>query len=78
MTAYPEIGLYIHGAWRKTADTLPILNPADETVLGQCPVATIADLDDALDSAARGFALWSRTSPHERAAVLIRAFVLDA
>ncbi|MCA0422540.1 MAG: NAD-dependent succinate-semialdehyde dehydrogenase [Proteobacteria bacterium] len=76
MSAYPEIRLYIGGHWRKTAETLPILNPADETVLGQCPVATTADLDDALEAAAKGFALWSRTSPHKRAAVLLKAAAL--
>lgn len=76
MFVYPEIGLYIDGRWRRTADTLPILNPADETVLGQCPVAAVADLDDALEAAARGFAVWSRASPHRRAEVLRRAAAL--
>lgn len=76
MFIYPEIGLYIGGHWRRTTDTLPILNPADETVLGQCPVASTADLDDALDAAAKGFAIWSRTSPHKRAEVLRRAAAL--
>jgi succinate-semialdehyde dehydrogenase/glutarate-semialdehyde dehydrogenase len=76
MAAYPEIGLYIGGAWRRAANYLPIVNPADETVLGQCPVASTADLDDALAAAARGFAVWSRTSPHVRADVLRRAAAL--
>ena len=76
MPAYPEIGLYIDGKWRKAPNTLPILNPADETEIGRCPVATTADLDDALAAAAKGFALWSRTSPHKRAAVLCRAAAL--
>ena len=39
--SYPELGLLIDGQWhRASATTLPVLNPADETVLGALPVAT--------------------------------------
>ena len=48
MTAYPDLKLYIGGAWRKTSDSLPVLNPADESVIGAVPVAARADLDHAL------------------------------
>lgn len=73
MSSYPEIGLYIGGRWRKGAETRPVLNPADETVIGSFPVASTADLDDALEAAAKGFAVWSRTGPHKRAQVLLAA-----
>ncbi|MFT4097265.1 MAG: NAD-dependent succinate-semialdehyde dehydrogenase [Rhodoblastus sp.] len=73
MPAYPEICLYIGGRWRKTRDTLPVLNPADESVIGQVPIATTVDLDDALTAAAEGFRIWSRTAPAKRAAVMLRA-----
>ncbi len=61
--AYPDIELYIDGRWRR-APGAPIINPADESVLGTVPHATKADLDDALDAATRGFAVWRRTSPN--------------
>lgn len=63
---YPDLMLYIGGAWRKTPNTLPVLNPADETVIGAVPVATRADLDEALDAAAKGFSVWRRVSPAKR------------
>jgi succinate-semialdehyde dehydrogenase/glutarate-semialdehyde dehydrogenase len=74
--AYPEPMLYIDGGWRKTAETLPVLNPADETVIGAVPVAARADLDDALAAAERGFRLWSRTSPARRAEIILAAAAL--
>ena len=44
MPAYPEIGLYIDGRWRRAARTRPVLNPADESVIGAHPVAARTDL----------------------------------
>ncbi|MBS0256671.1 MAG: aldehyde dehydrogenase family protein [Proteobacteria bacterium] len=76
MTTYPDLKLYIGGAWRKTAEELPVLNPADESVIGAVPVASHADLDDALAAAAEGFKLWSRTSPRERGEIMLKAAAL--
>ncbi len=73
MTTYPDLHLYIDGNWRKTADDLPVLNPATEEEIGRLPCARKRDLDDALDAAAKGFKLWSRVSPCERASVLCKA-----
>ena len=70
--AYPNIELYIDGCWR-TAPGAPIINPADETVIGTVPHATKADLDDALAAAERGFAVWRRTAPAARAQIIMRA-----
>jgi len=76
MPAYPDIALYIGGEWRRSQDTRSILNPADESVIGRHPVATTADLDDALAAATEGFRTWSRTSPAKRAEILLRAATL--
>lgn len=76
MTAYPELRMYIDGAWRDSAETVPVLNPADESVIGQLPVASRNDLDDALAAAARGYRIWSRTSPAKRAQVILKASAL--
>jgi succinate-semialdehyde dehydrogenase/glutarate-semialdehyde dehydrogenase len=73
---YPDLALYIGGAWRRTAETLPVLNPADEAVIGAVPVAARADLDDALAAADKGFRLWSRTSPARRAEIILKAAAL--
>ena len=70
---YPDLMLYIGGSWRKTTETLPVLNPADEAVIGAVPVASRADLDDALDAAAKGFSAWRRVSPAKRAEVILKA-----
>lgn len=76
MARYPEIQLYIGGGWRPTSDTLPVLNPASERVIGSAPVATRQDLDDALTAAAHGFRVWSRTAPAKRADIILRATAL--
>jgi len=72
MTGYPNIELYIDGRWKK-ADGQPVLNPADETVLGTVPTATIADLDDAIAAAERGFAVWRKTAPAKRTQIILKA-----
>jgi succinate-semialdehyde dehydrogenase/glutarate-semialdehyde dehydrogenase len=76
VSAYPKIKLYIDGAWRDGKTTAPILNPADESVLGLLPIAEQGDLDDALEAARKGFRLWSRTAPAERARVILKAAAL--
>ena len=76
MTVYPDLQLYIAGAWRKSAQTLPVLNPADESILGVLPVASTVDLDDAIDAAVIGHRIWSRTAPAKRADVMLKAAAL--
>jgi succinate-semialdehyde dehydrogenase / glutarate-semialdehyde dehydrogenase len=72
MAQYPELKLYVAGEW-KTASGAPVINPADESVLGTVPHATRADLDTALSAAEEGFRVWSRTSPAKRAELIMRA-----
>lgn len=76
MTHYPDLQLYIGGRWRRTSETQPVLNPADESVIGAVPVAAKSDLDAALEAAAEGFAIWRKTSPAKRAEVMLRAAAL--
>jgi succinate-semialdehyde dehydrogenase/glutarate-semialdehyde dehydrogenase len=73
MAIYPDLKLYIGGAWRKSADEQSVLNPADESVIGAVPVASRKDLDDALAAAADGFRIWSRTAPRRRAEIMLKA-----
>ena len=76
MSDYPDLHLYINGAWRKTKESIPVLNPATEAELGRLPHADISDLDDALSAAATGFKVWSKTPPIDRANVLLKAAAL--
>lgn len=77
MPTYPDLRLFIGGAWRTTSETstgesLPVVNPSTEEEIGRLPIAGPADLDDALAAAERGFATWRATAPRDRAD-LIRA-----
>jgi succinate-semialdehyde dehydrogenase/glutarate-semialdehyde dehydrogenase len=76
MSQYPELKLYIDGRWRAGSAGQPVINPADESVLGTLPHATKADLDDALAAAEKGFKVWSRTSPAKRAEIILKAVQL--
>ena len=67
MAPYPEIKLYIGGEWRRTAETQPVVNPASGQAIGDVPVASHADLDDAVAAAREGYRVWSQTAPAKRA-----------
>src|SRR6478672_272694 len=75
MAKYPNLQLYIGGEWR-SRDGQPVINPADETVLGALPHATRADLDDAIAAAEKGFKVWSRMSPAKRTEIILKAVAL--
>ena len=67
--------LFIAGEWRPASSgrTFEVVNPATDEVIGQAAHAAIADLDEALEAARKGFGVWRRTSPLERSNVLRRA-----
>ena len=72
MTPYPSLhmiidGERVSGGGRRTH---PVVNPATGEVLAELPLADAADLDRALEAAARGFAIWRKSTPQERSAVL--------
>lgn len=75
---YPELALWIDGVPRAAGNrrTLEVTDPATLAVLGRLPVATPADIDEALDLARRSFPRWRDTPPLERAAILRRAAAL--
>jgi succinate-semialdehyde dehydrogenase/glutarate-semialdehyde dehydrogenase len=53
--------------------THTVVNPANGEPLGQLPLATPADLDRALETAARGFRIWRAKTADERGNVLAGA-----
>jgi succinate-semialdehyde dehydrogenase / glutarate-semialdehyde dehydrogenase len=69
---YQTFGLFIDGKWRGASDggTAPIMSPVTERPIGEAPVATRTDTDDALNSAARGLSSWKSKSAFERADTL--------
>ena len=72
---YTDLALHIDGKWvngggRKGED---VLNPATEKPLAHLPHASAADLDEALEAARKGFALWRATSAYDRARIMRKA-----
>ncbi|MFJ7156871.1 aldehyde dehydrogenase family protein [Streptomyces sp. NPDC101118] len=63
-------GMYIGGEWRPAAgtDTIAVLNPADEQVIGHVPAGTAEDVEAAVRAARTAFRGWAATPPAERAA----------
>lgn len=73
--SYYDLHLLIAGE-RVSADerdTIDVINPANEQVLGQLPVATAEDVERALQAAKDAFQEWRKTAPAERSKVLRRA-----
>jgi len=76
--AYPDTRLFIAGEWREGGSraALDVVNPATGNVIGQVAKATNSDLDAAVAAAARGFDLWKRCAPLDRATLMRRAAAL--
>jgi len=67
-----EYGLIINGQKVATADSFPVVDPATEETVGQCPFATREQLDRAVRAAREAFQGWSRTPDADRAAACAR------
>ncbi len=65
---YPNVQLLINNEWRAARNeaTIPVHNPATGEVIGSVARASIADLDDALAAAAKGFDVWRSTPAIKR------------
>jgi succinate-semialdehyde dehydrogenase/glutarate-semialdehyde dehydrogenase len=72
MTTYPQLHMIIDGEKIPVGHrrTHKVVNPATEEVLGELPLADAADLDRALETAAKGFQIWRNSTAQQRAAVL--------
>ena len=60
--------LIIDGKKLETSGYADVTNPANGEIVGRMPLATVADLDLAVSSAAKAFPLWAAKSSSERAA----------
>ena len=72
---YTELGLFIDGKWAngKGRKSEPVINPANEKPLADLPHASKADLDEAVEAAKKGFALWRKTTAWDRGRVMRKA-----
>ena len=63
---YPDVQLYIDGAWTRAASgrELVVINPATGEPAGKLAHAERADLDRALEAAEKGFHVWRKISAH--------------
>jgi succinate-semialdehyde dehydrogenase/glutarate-semialdehyde dehydrogenase len=73
-----DLALYVGGGWRsgEGRDLFPVIDPARGEVIGEVPLATPADLDEALAAAQKGFDVWRATPVETRAAVLRKTAAL--
>jgi len=65
--------MYINGEWVDRADTIPVSNPFDQSLIDTVPRATVADVDLAIASAVRGAKVMAKLPSYERYAILNRA-----
>ncbi len=74
-TNYPDTHLFLNGEWREAAakESLEIINPATEEVIGKVSHARKEDLDIALNAAESAFNSWKNVSAYERSKILRKA-----
>ena len=71
--------LLIDGKLVDGVSTIPVVNPATEEVIGQCPRASLDQLNKAVAAAKAAFGTWSlRSLDERRAAALKIADIIDA
>ncbi|MDB3916268.1 NAD-dependent succinate-semialdehyde dehydrogenase [Alphaproteobacteria bacterium] len=72
---YPDTQLFLNGEWRDALakESLEIINPATEEVIGKVSHARKEDLDIALNAAEKAFNSWKNVSAYERSKILRKA-----
>ncbi len=73
-----DLRLFINGSWRigEGRDASRVVNPATGDTMAELPLATAADLDEALLASGSGFAVWRAMDVEARGAILHRAAAL--
>ena len=69
---YSKYGQFIDGRWQPSSnkDTYDVINPATEEIIGKASKASLLDIEKALKSAEKGFEIWKKYSPWDRAAII--------
>ena len=67
-----DLKLFINGSWRtgEGRDSFPVVNPVTAEAIAELPLATEADLDEALDTAKRTYPEWRATDVETRSKIL--------
>jgi succinate-semialdehyde dehydrogenase / glutarate-semialdehyde dehydrogenase len=67
-----DLRLFINGSWRsgEGRDAQPVLNPATGAAMADLPLASEADLQEALVTSQAGFDIWRNTDVEARGAIL--------
>ena len=64
--------MYINGQWIDKAETIPVFNPFDQSLLDTVPRGTSADVELAITSAVRGAVAMGKLTSFERYSILRR------
>ena len=69
---YEKFGQFIEGKWQQAEkkETYDVINPATEEVIGKASKASSIEVQKALKSAEKGFAVWKKTSPWQRSNII--------
>ena len=70
--------MYINGQWIDKAETIPVFNPFDQSLLDTVPRGTAADVELAVTSAVRGAVAMAKLTSFERYSILRRTADLMA
>ena len=69
---YSKFGQFINGKWQQSTnkETYDVINPATEEVIGKASKASSTDVEKALKSAEKGFEVWKKFTPWDRATII--------
>ena len=69
---YSKFGQFIDGKWQQSTnkETYDVINPATEEVIGKASKASSIDVEKALKSAEKGFEVWKKFTPWDRATII--------
>lgn len=72
---YPDTLLLIDNKWRESGGDkkIPVVDPANEEIIGYVSSASKQDLEEVAQSIAKGFEVWKNISPLERAKIMRKA-----
>jgi len=62
--------MYTNGSWVDKSETMPVLNPFDQSIIDVVPKANAADVDAAIGSAVRGAKAMDKLTSHDRYLIL--------
>ncbi|MGH9432697.1 MAG: aldehyde dehydrogenase family protein, partial [Terriglobia bacterium] len=74
MSTASQLENYIGGAWAgvSAADHLPVTNPATAEVMARVPLSPTAEVERAVQAAAKAFPEWRRTPAGDRIQYLFK------